>query len=353
MNKKFDFDDIQLVPSESSRINSRSEVNVYDEFNYLPIISAPMDTVYFGDNTKWELFENDFHTTIPRDRKHVNTRLIQCSDFTSPFISISLTELESINRGHTIFETVIDEKWSTLPFKILVDIANGHMESLEMEVKKFKKRFPNEILMVGNVANPKTYRRLSEAGADYIRISIGSGSACLTSVQTAVGYPMASLISECYKESFSLDSPAKIVADGGFRNYSDFIKGLALGADYIMTGSVFNKAVDIGGDCYWWKFKIRDEMKKLKLFDLGFNLKRPYRGMSTKDVQKDWGRSNPKTAEGISKMNDIEYTLCGWKENFISYLSSAMSYTNSKNLTEFKGSEYVVITDNALKRFKK
>ena len=75
--------------------------------------------------------------------------------------------------------------------------------------------------------------------------------------------------------------------------------------------------------------------------------------MSTKEVQKKWGRENLKTSEGIVKTNPVEYTLGQWTENFKDYLKSAMSYTNSKTLDEFKESEFVFITENALKRFNK
>ncbi len=61
----------------------------------------------------------------------------------------------------------------------------------------------------------------------------------LTSKNVGVGYPMASLIKECYDISCILDKPAKIVADGGMKNYSDIIKALGLGADMVMLGSIF------------------------------------------------------------------------------------------------------------------
>ena len=75
--------------------------------------------------------------------------------------------------------------------------------------------------------------------------------------------------------------------------------------------------------------------------------------MSTKDVQKKWNKGVLKTSEGISKSNKIEYTFDQWVTNFKDYLKSAMSYTNSLTLESFKDSEFVFITENALKRFNK
>ena len=82
-------------------------------------------------------------------------------------------------------------------------------------------------------------------------------------------------------------------------------------------------------------------------------MKKSFRGMSTKEVQKKWGRGTLKTSEGIVKTNSVEYTLDQWVENFTDYLKSAMSYTDSKTLKEFRESEFVFITENALKRFNK
>jgi hypothetical protein len=58
------------------------------------------------------------------------------------------------------------------------------------------------------------------------------------------------------------------------------------------------------------------------------------------------------TAEGITKYQNVEYTLEQWVENFNDYLKSAMSYCNAKTLNDFKGrTNYVFITDAAKKRF--
>jgi hypothetical protein len=78
------------------------------------------------------------------------------------------------------------------------------------------------------------------------------------------------------------------------------------------------------------------------------------RGMSTKEVQKSWNKKELKTGEGITKYNKVEYTLDGWSENFIDYLKSAMSYTDSKTIEEFIGEvQWIQISQNSFMRFNK
>lgn len=191
---------------------------------------------------------------------------------------------------------------------------------------------------------------------------------CLTSQNVGVGYPLASLISECYEISCTLKNPAKIVADGGMKNYSDVIKALALGADFCALGSLFNRALESAGDTVKANVKhtgvetwtepgelVDQYSENVKnAFLNGAKFYKKFRGMSTKSVQKLLGNESLKTSEGVTRMNPVEYTIEGWTENFSHYLASAMSYTGAKTLEEFIGKvDLVRITQHSFNRFNK
>lgn len=187
-------------------------------------------------------------------------------------------------------------------------------------------------------------------------------SGCLTTKQSGVGYPMASLIYEIRKEKLlyvydhntenNLKVPA-IVADGGIKDYSDIIKSLALGADYAMLGSIFNKALESCAQDYLYGVKINKKLANY-FFNKGYPIKKYFRGMSTKSAQKAMGKTNFKTSEGVIRFRKVEYHLNGWVENFNHYLRNAMSYSNAKTLDEFIGKvEICQITKNAYDRFNK
>lgn len=338
MDKKFDLNDIVLVPAEQSDISSRSEC----KFEYNPLIAAPMDTVVSSQNYA-KYIANNITPCLPRGL--AKERLIGMFYY---FQSFGLCEIETQLNS----EDNQPDYFYHFP-NVLIDIANGHMTKLIPLIKKIKQRWPNMKLMVGNIANPETFINLGLAGADYVRCSVGTGAGCTTAANVSINYPLGSLISECYELRKHYDIKTKIVADGGMRTYSDIIKVLALGADYVMIGSTFNKAIESAGFNYLWKMKINNKMAEL-LWRWGFPIKKKYRGMSTKAVQRSWGKTNLVTAEGITKYQKVEYTLEQWTENFKDYLKSAMSYCNAKTLNDFIGkAQYIFITDAARHRFEK
>jgi len=179
-------------------------------------------------------------------------------------------------------------------------------------------------------------------------------SGCTTAANVAINYPLGSLISECRKEKIKGRFwNCNIVADGGMQGYDDIIKALALGADYVMIGSLFNKTLQGAGSNTLWGIKLNYDLAK-SLWRWGFPIKKLYRGMSTKAVQRKWGKAKLTTAEGITKYQKVEYNLPSWKENFEDYLKSNMSYCGCRKLEDFIGyAEWVFITENALKRFQK
>ena len=122
---------------------------------------------------------------------------------------------------------------------------------------------------------------------------------------------------------------AGIVADGGFKNFDQIIKALALGADYVMLGSIFAKSQES---------LVGDNVSKKKYIHKKV-IEREHFGMSTKKAQLIMGKSKDqlKTSEGISIMLPVEYKLATWVDNFKHYFREAMSLTNIKNIENFIG----------------
>ena len=354
MEHKFDFDDLIIIPSTVTNIESRKDINITDDNGFLPIITAPMDTVVSDDN-KEHFIKNKIYTISNR----TENKIYSTDKFN--WASLGLKEYKENYLDNDI------RRFGKDIYYVLIDIANAHMEKLHDFVKLTKEKYGDVVkLIVGNIANPETYKLLSEYGVWGIRVGIGNGSGCLTSQNVSIGYPLASLIDECYKISCTLNNPAKIIADGGLRSYSDIIKALHLGANFCMVGGIFNKALESCADTYMGNVKHdswTEPGKRINQYDNiyadmlghGTRIFKKFRGMSTKEVQsKLKSDSDIKTSEGITRMNQVEYTLEGWTENFRDYLKSAMSYCNCKTLDEFIGMEqYVLITNNALERFRK
>ena len=348
-NIKFDLKDIAIVPAVVSDIDSRTECDTFTDGHYLPLMAAPMDTVVCSKNINTYI-KNGIIPCYPRGEYHdpngYNRKMV--------FQSYGLDEVEFQLSAIIEYET---EPYIGTPFwkydYILIDIANGHMQRLVDVLKEIKAFRPEIKVMVGNVGHPSTYKNLAMAGADYVRCSIGTGAGCTTAANVAINYPLGSLISECRAIKKENGYDCAIVADGGMQGYDDIIKALALGADYVMVGSLFNKAMQSSGSNHLWGIKLNFHLAK-KLWKWGFPIKKKYRGMSTKAVQRKWGKTKLVTAEGITKYQKISYNLSQWKENFQDYLKSNMSYCGCKTLEEFIGEvEWIFITTNALKRFAK
>lgn len=347
----FDLNDYTILQSAIG-LSSRSEADISDFL----IFNAPMSTV-LDLNNAYHFYDNHVKMVFPRN--------IKLEPNTHDFISVGLDE----------FKQLLDGEKDLNYCKILVDVANGNNPKLHELLKSAKIKWPNIVLMGGNIGSLEAFTEIVKTGVDYVRLFIGSGNVCTTAANVGVSQGNATLIKLCRKYIEENNLNVKIIADGGFKNYRDIILAFALGANGIMTGNFFSKCLEACGEKYVysgytydsfdsfkkkWDVDNFNKFSKTKGYDSPLEecfkkgiLYHKYIGMSTKTIQKEWGRESLKTSEGIEKFNKIEYTISGWMENLRDYIRSAMAYTGSKNLKEFHKCNVELISPAAYNRFMK
>ena len=309
----YSLDEVSIIPSTFTSVKSRKDI-ITTYTSKLPIFVAPMTCLV--DFINFSSFEDS--KVIPilpvydiNNKEFFKQRLTFIQQ--SKWAALTLNEFE---------DTFCRNKWNLDKenlFNICIDTANGHLHDIYVATKYAKKSFPNLAIMVGNIANPKTYDEICKNYSDsvqFIRVGIGGGSGCTTSVQTGVHTSLPYLITEINKIKKSYANKPLVIADGGVNTIDRAIKCLALGADYIMMGSMFANCKEVGN----------------------YNeVKNEYYGQSSIRGQLDrFGeiRSNP---EGLEKIVEINTTLNEVCSKFDAALRSAMSYCNAKTLEEFIG----------------
>lgn len=240
----YGYNDVTIAPAVISNIKSRKEVNPFDLNGKLPIFASPMASIV--STTNFEIWENNKIIPVLPRNVVLESRLEYLNN--GKWVSLSLSEFNDIFcNDNSNIEFNINKKQI---YYVCIDLANGHMKSLIDSCIAAKNRYKNLVIMTGNIANPQTYELYCNAGIDYVRCSIGSGSCCTTSSNTAIHYPIASLLDEInyIKKKRVNEFKTKVIADGGIRNFNDVNKALALGADYVMIGGLFASILESVGE---------------------------------------------------------------------------------------------------------
>lgn len=121
---------------------------------------------------------------------------------------------------------------------LLVDCAQGGTSFAVKRIRQIR-QLSDIPIIAGNVVTLSQAASLIEAGANALRVGMGSGSICTTQIIAGVG---RALLSAVYHVSHGLSrngyTDIAVIADGGIRYSSDIFKALACGASCVMLGSV-------------------------------------------------------------------------------------------------------------------
>lgn len=247
---KLGFKDVMFRPKRST-LKSRSQVKLERTFKMLhnksewsgvPVMAANMDTTGTFEMAV-ELLKHKMFTAV-----HKHYTIEEWSDFLNSapngienYIAVSTGTSDS-----DLFKlTNIMELFPMLRF-ICIDVANGYSEHFVNYVREVRKRFPEKIIIAGNVVTGEMVEELLLSGADIIKVGIGPGSVCTTRVKTGVGYPQLSAIIECADAAHGLGG--LIVSDGGCSTPGDVAKAFGAGADFVMLGGMLAGHDESGGE---------------------------------------------------------------------------------------------------------
>lgn len=129
---------------------------------------------------------------------------------------------------------------------IALDTAHGHSSGVIETVRGLRAKFPDQVIIAGNVVTAQGVNDLVEAGADVVKVGVGAGSICTTRIVSGAGMPQLTAISECADAGRELG--VSVVADGGIRYSGDITKAIAAGASAVMLGSLLAGLHEAPGD---------------------------------------------------------------------------------------------------------
>ncbi len=136
---------------------------------------------------------------------------------------------------------------------LVIDKAHADTKSVISTLTELKRRYPQVDVVVGNISEPESAKRLAQAGADGLKIGQGPGSICTTQVVTGIGCPQVTAVYNCARAVRGLGIP--VCADGGIRHSGDIVKALAVGADSVMLGRLLAGTKETPGEVSTYRGK--------------------------------------------------------------------------------------------------
>ena len=311
------YDDISLIPTEVSRIKSRTEASTNCSFLGLklnvPVISSPMDSVTGIEMAK-ELSNLGSLGIVNRFDSSLDSVLNAKNGKGIKAVSIALnTDVKTI------------ERIAAKNYLICIDTANANNKEVLRKTEMIKKKF-NVKVIVGNIAHGASLEQLENAGADAVRVGIGSGSVCTTSIQTGIGIGQVSSLLNILFARKDKKLKIKIIADGGVKSPGDVAKAIALGADVVMLGRMLSGTRETPGEV----IKYNGQLWK------------KYRGSASFGV-----KMRNEFIEGEETMVAYKGAVKSVIDGISDGLKSSMSYMNCLNLEELRKTETFAVLSNS------
>jgi GMP reductase len=218
---------------------------------------------------------------------------------------------------------------------ICIDVANGYSEHFVEFVKKTRHHFPTHTIVAGNVVTGEMTEELILAGADIVKVGLGSGSGCSTRLKTGVGYPQLSAVIECADAAHGLGG--HIISDGGCVVPGDIAKAFGAGADIVMLGGMLAGYIECDGalvdeDGFLLDERLTDEYERN-----GTKMFKEFYGMSSEKAmdKHSGGMNNYRASEGHSMRIPFKNEfVCKMLQEIEGGLRSSCTYVGASSIKE-------------------
>jgi IMP dehydrogenase len=315
------FDDVLLLPDYSEITPQEVQLNTVLASGIsldIPILSSPMDTVTesrmliaLGNLGGMGVLHRNL--SIKEQVKQLKTAL-----------DMNVKAAAAVGFGSD-FEARVDALAKIGPTAICIDSAHAHSRNILAAVSYIRHNYPALSLIAGNVGTYDGAKALFEAGADVVKVGMGSGSICTTRIMSGVGVPELSAIIDCARAAREFNRT--IIADGGIRNSGDIVKAIAGGASAVMLGSLLAGTDESAG----------------ATIERAGGFYKEYRGMgsvqsmikgSAARYGQDYaeGKIQKLVPEGIEGMLPSRGPLKEWLHQILGGLRSGCGYTGAANL---------------------
>ncbi|EDO06917.1 IMP dehydrogenase / GMP reductase domain family protein [Babesia bovis T2Bo] len=314
----FDFDDVMLVPRMCT-LETRAHADVSAKLGNrtfkIPLMASNMPSV-LDENIVIELAQNNYFYVMHR----IDVDLVEFSRKMRDlqlFVSISIGVQE---QSYKVVDSLVAN--DLIPDYVTIDVAHGHSLAMQRMISYIKKAFgPKTFIIAGNVATAEGVVDLENWGADAIKVGLGPGYVCSTSIRTGFGTRNWQLAA--VRECARVAKKAVIIADGGCRLSGDIVKALYMGADWVMSG-------------YFYAGFIKSP-SETEIVD-GVPMK-VYYGNASARCKKSRSR-----VEGVSLMVPCEEgTLLEKLKGIEEDLQSAVSFAGGRCILDVRKCEYVIV----------
>ncbi|RLV50708.1 GuaB3 family IMP dehydrogenase-related protein [Nocardioides mangrovicus] len=288
--RAYAFDDIAIVPSRRTR--DPEEVSIawqIDAYRFeLPIVAAPMDSVMspataialgrhgglgvldleglwtryddptdllaevasLGGDAAVRRMQEIYAEPVKPDL--ITERVRQVRD-----AGVTVAGSLSPQRTKEFAKTVVDAGVDMFVIRgttVSAEHVSSQAEPLNLKEFIYELDVP---VIVGGCATHQAALHLMRTGAAGVLVGFGGGAAHTTRTVLGIAVPMASAVADvaAARRDYLDESGGRyvhVIADGSIGRSGDLAKAIACGADAVMVGSPFARAVDAPGQGFHW-----------------------------------------------------------------------------------------------------